>query len=136
VYKNPHNIAYKISHKICVFSPCPILVLKLQILHQMIIASDLIRRYFDDVVENFKIFPLMDLYSKISHSLQNPKTEFGLQNHYGREIYPSNGNFIRSKKNMHLGVKKLKLSLQSPKNGIRAPKSLCSCDISIERKFY
>jgi hypothetical protein len=42
-----------------------------------------------------------------------PKTEFGAQNQYGRVVYPSIGHFTRSKKK--LGVKKVKISLQSPK---------------------
>jgi hypothetical protein len=44
-------------------------------------------------------------------------------------IYPSIGNFTRSRKNIHLGVKK-------PKNGIWGPKSVWLCDFSIDREFY
>jgi hypothetical protein len=43
-----------------------------------------------------------------------PKNGIWGQNQYGRVIYPSFGNFIRSKKNILLEVKKAKISLQSP----------------------
>jgi hypothetical protein len=54
-------------------------------------------------VKKFKIGP------------ESPKTEFGAQNQYYRQIYPSTGNFTWSKKNVLLEVKKVKISLQSPK---------------------
>jgi hypothetical protein len=57
-------------------------------------------------------------------SLQRPKTEFGLQNHYGRVIYPTIENFIRSKKKYTFGGQKGDSKISEPKNGIWAPKSL------------
>jgi hypothetical protein len=43
------------------------------------------------------------------------KMEFGLQNQYGRLICLSIGNFIWSKKKYIFGVKKVKITNQSPK---------------------
>jgi hypothetical protein len=66
---------------------------------------------------------------------QNPKTEFGLQNQNGRVICPSIGNIIRSKKKYTFRGEKCKNRPSEPKNGIWAPKSEWSCDMSIDREF-
>jgi hypothetical protein len=71
-------------------------------------------------------------------SLQSPTTEFGAQNQYGRVIYPSIGNFTWSKKKLLLGIKKAKISLQSPKMEFRAQKSkinFCAKKIKTSRHF-
>jgi hypothetical protein len=67
---------------------------------------------------------------------QSPKTEFGAQNQYGRVIYPSIGNFTWSKKKYTFGGQKGENRPREPKNGIWGPKSIWSCDISIDREFY
>jgi hypothetical protein len=69
-------------------------------------------------------------------SLQSPKTELGAQNQYGRVIYPSIGNSTWSMKKYTFGGQKGKNRPPKPKNGIWGPKSVLSCDISIERVFY
>jgi hypothetical protein len=71
---------------------------------------------------------------KAKTSLRSPKTEFGLQNQYGRVTYPSIGNFTWSKKKCTFEGHKGKNKLSEPKNGIKAPKSVWSCVIN--RKFY
>jgi hypothetical protein len=65
-----------------------------------------------------------------------PKTEFGVQNQYGRVIYLSIGNFTWSKKTYIFRGQKGKNGPPEPKNGIWGPKSVWSCDISIDRKSY
>jgi hypothetical protein len=60
--------------------------------------------------------------SKTKICPQSPKTEFGLQNKYGRVIDPSIGNFIWSKKKYTLEGQKGKNEPSEPKNGIWAPK--------------
>jgi hypothetical protein len=67
---------------------------------------------------------------------QSPKTEFGAQNQYGRVIHLSIGNFTCIKKKYTFGGQKGEHRPPELKNGIRGPKSVWSCDISIERKFY
>jgi hypothetical protein len=67
---------------------------------------------------------------------QSPKTEFGAQNQYDREIYPSIGNFTWSKKKYTFVGQKDANKPSEPKNGIWGPKLEWSCDISIEREFY
>jgi hypothetical protein len=57
---------------------------------------------------------------KVKISLQSPKTEFRLQNQYGRVIYPSIGNFIWNKQKYNFGGQKSKTKPSKPKNGIRA----------------
>jgi hypothetical protein len=69
-------------------------------------------------------------------SLQSPKTEFGAQNQYGRVTYPSIGNFTWSKKIYTFRGQKGENKLSEPKNGIWTPKSVWSCDISIDQEFY
>jgi hypothetical protein len=66
---------------------------------------------------------------------ESPETEFGAQNQYGRVIYPSIGNFTWTMKNVLLGTKRQIKRPPELKNGIWGPKSVWSCDISIERKF-
>jgi hypothetical protein len=72
---------------------------------------------------------------KCENKLLEPKTEFGAQNQYSRGIYPSIENITWSKKNIKLGVKKTTKGPQRPKNGIWSPKSVWSCDKSIDREF-
>jgi hypothetical protein len=73
---------------------------------------------------------------------QSPKMEFGAKNQY-----PSIGNTRRKKKyTLRVQNSENKASepytlmgknrLPEPKNGIWGPKSVWSCDISIDRKFY
>jgi hypothetical protein len=73
---------------------------------------------------------------KAKINLQSPKTKFGAQNQYGRVTYPSIGNFTWSKKKYTFWVQKGENKPSEPKNGIWAPKSVWSCDISIDREFY
>jgi hypothetical protein len=68
-------------------------------------------------------------------SLQSPKTEFGAQNRYGRVIYPSIGNFTWNMKKYTFVGQKGKNRLSEPKNGIWGPKSVWSCDMSIDQEF-
>jgi hypothetical protein len=65
-------------------------------------------------------------------SLQSPKTEFGALNQYGRVIYPSIGNLTWSMKKYTFGGQKV----YNWPPGIWGPKSVWSCDISIEREFH
>jgi hypothetical protein len=66
---------------------------------------------------------------------KSPKTEFGAQNQYGRVIYPSIGNFTwTTKKHTYRGQKR-KNKPSEAKNGIWGPKSIWSCDISIDRQL-
>jgi hypothetical protein len=58
------------------------------------------------------------------------------QNQYGHVIYPSIGNFTWSKKKYTFGSQKDENKLSDPKNGIWAPKSVWSCDVSIDQEFY
>jgi hypothetical protein len=51
-------------------------------------------------------------------------------------IYLSIGNFISSMKKYTFRVKKGENKPSEPKNGIWAPKSVWSCDVSIDREFY
>jgi hypothetical protein len=67
---------------------------------------------------------------------QSPKTEFGAQNQYGRVIYRSIGNFTWSKKKYTFGGQKSENRPPEPKNEIWGPKSIWSCDISIDQEFY
>jgi hypothetical protein len=67
---------------------------------------------------------------------KSPKTEFGAQNQYVRVIYPSIGNFTRREKKYTLGGQKDENRPPGPKNGIWGPKSVWSCDLSIDREFY
>jgi hypothetical protein len=67
---------------------------------------------------------------------QSPKTEFGAQNLYGRVIYPSIENFTWNKKKYTFGGQKGENRPAEPTNGIWGPKSIWSCDISIDREFY
>jgi hypothetical protein len=69
-------------------------------------------------------------------SPQSPKSEFGFQNHNGRVIYPSIGNLKWSKKKYTFGGEKCENRPLEPKNGIWAPKSEWSCDMSIDREYY
>jgi hypothetical protein len=64
-------------------------------------------------------------------SPQSPKTDFGLQNQYGRVIYLSIGNFIKSKKKYTFGGQRSENKLSEPKNVSWARKSVRS----IDRKF-
>jgi hypothetical protein len=73
---------------------------------------------------------------KAKISFQSPKAEFGAQNQYGRVIYPSIGNFTWSKKKCSFGGQKGENKLSEPKNEIWGPKSVWSCDISIDWEFY
>jgi hypothetical protein len=66
----------------------------------------------------------------------SPKTEFRLQNQYGRAIYPAIGNFAWNKKKYTVEGQKGENKPSEPKNGIGAKKPLWSCDISIDRKYY
>jgi hypothetical protein len=52
----------------------------------------------------------------------SPKTEFGVQNQYGRVIYLSIGNFTWSKKKYTFGGQKGKNKVSEPENGTQAPK--------------
>jgi hypothetical protein len=61
---------------------------------------------------------------KVKISLQSPKKEFGLQNHYGHVVHPSIGNFVRLKKKYTFGGQKGEKKPSEPINGIWAPKSL------------
>jgi hypothetical protein len=72
---------------------------------------------------------------KVKIILQSPKSEFEIQNQYGRVIYPSIGNFIWNKKKYTFGDQKDENKTPEPKNGIQAPKSVWSCDISIDQEF-
>jgi hypothetical protein len=65
----------------------------------------------------------------------SPKTEFGLQNQYYRVTYPSIENFVWSKNKYTFRGQKGENKPSEPKNGIWAPKSVLSCDISIDREF-
>jgi hypothetical protein len=69
---------------------------------------------------------------KAKRSHQSPKTEFGAQNQYGHVIYPSIGNFTWSKKKYTFGGQKGEIKPSKP----WGPKSIWSCDISIDREFY
>jgi hypothetical protein len=51
-------------------------------------------------------------------------------------IYPSIGNFTLIKKIYTIGGQKGANRPPEPKNGIWSPKSIWSCDISIEQEFY
>jgi hypothetical protein len=53
--------------------------------------------------------------------LQSPKTAFEAQNHYGRMIYPSIGNFTWSKKKYTFEGPKGKNKVSEPENGTQAP---------------
>jgi hypothetical protein len=57
-------------------------------------------------------------------SLESPKTEFGLQNQYGRVIYPSIGNFTWSWKKYTFGGQKGENKLSEPKNEISEKSNL------------
>jgi hypothetical protein len=57
-------------------------------------------------------------------SLQSPKTEFGLYNHYGHVIYPSLRNFLWKTQNCTVGGQKSENKPSEPKNEIRAKKSI------------
>jgi hypothetical protein len=52
------------------------------------------------------------------------------------KIYPSIGNFTWSKKKHTFEGQKGGYRPPEPKNGIWGPKSVWSCDISIDREFY
>jgi hypothetical protein len=67
---------------------------------------------------------------------QSLKMEFGAQNQYGRVIYPSIGKFIWSKKKFSFGGQNGENRPPEPKNRIWGPKSIWSCDISIDQEFY
>jgi hypothetical protein len=54
----------------------------------------------------------------------------------GHVTHQSIENFIKMKKIYTFGGQKGKNKPSEPKNGIYGPKSLWSCDISIDRKFY
>jgi hypothetical protein len=73
---------------------------------------------------------------KVKISPKSPKTEFGAQNQYGRVICLSIGNFIRSKKKYIFGGQKGENKPSGHKPGVWGPKSVWSCDISIDREFY
>jgi hypothetical protein len=51
-------------------------------------------------------------------------------------LYPSIGNFIWSKKVYYFWGQKGENKLSEPEYEIWAPKSVWSCDISIDREFY
>jgi hypothetical protein len=72
---------------------------------------------------------------KVKIGPQSPKTEFVAQNQYVRVIHPSIWNFTWNKKKYTFGYQKGKNRPPEPKNGICGPKSVCSCDTSIDRKF-
>jgi hypothetical protein len=73
---------------------------------------------------------------KVQNRPESPKTEFGAQNQYGRVIYPSIGYFTWSKQKYTFGGQKDENRPPEPKNGIWVPKSVMSCDISIDLEFY
>jgi hypothetical protein len=54
---------------------------------------------------------------KVKISLQSPRSDFGLQNQYDRETYPSIRNFTWSKKSILLEVKNGETKPVEPKNG-------------------
>jgi hypothetical protein len=75
--------------------------------------------------------------SESKNGIWGPKSIWSCDRHIHRSRISH-----RSRKNILLGVKKVKISLQSPKpefgaqNGIWSPKPIWSCDISIVREFY
>jgi hypothetical protein len=59
-----------------------------------------------------------------------------LRNEIGHVTHQSIGNFTWSKKKYTFGGQKCENRPSEPKNGIWGPKSVWSCDISIDREFY
>jgi hypothetical protein len=59
-----------------------------------------------------------------------------LKNEIGHVTHQSIGNFIQMKKIYTFGGQKVKNRPPEPKNQIWGPKSVWSCDISIDREFY
>jgi hypothetical protein len=87
------------------------------------------------------IYPSVGKYillgvKKAKISLQSPKTKFGAQNRaiYNRVTYSRIENFTWSKKK-YFWEQKCKNKPSEPKNGIWAPKSISSCDISIDQEL-
>jgi hypothetical protein len=62
-------------------------------------------------------------------------SRLGAQNQYVRVIYPSIGYFLWSKKIYTFSGRKGKNRLPEPKNGSWGPKSVWSCDMSIDQEF-
>jgi hypothetical protein len=63
-----------------------------------------------------------------SEGLFSPKTVFGIQNQYGGAIHRS-GILHEVRKNILLGVKKVKISVQSPKTEFEAKISMIVCHV-------